>query len=318
MIEEFIDGREFTCLVSENMDDESNPIAFNPVECVFSEGVSGFKHFDLKWAECSKIKWVPCSDTELGEKIKEMTKKIFTSLDGVSYGRCDLRVNKNNEVFFLEINPNCGIFYPTEPIEAMGSADFILVNDPMGHRGFVQHIINCALLRHKKKQLPTKVHYSPASGYGLYSARDIIQGDLVQKNEEKACYIVSKSHVNRTWNDQKKSWFKSYAYPLTEEIWAMWSNNPLEWRPINHSCDPNSWLQGLDVYARRTIKKGEQITMDYGTFCVDNMTEFKCTCGTSKCRKVIRGTDYLEPWIEEQYGSHVSDCVSTKRKTLGK
>jgi len=58
--------------------------------------------------------------------------------------------------------------------------------------------------------------------------------------------------------------------------------------------------------------------MDYGTFCVDNMTEFKCTCGTSKCRKVIRGTDYLEPWIEEQYGSHVSDCVSTKRKTLGK
>jgi D-alanine-D-alanine ligase len=142
LIEEFIDGREFTCLVAENPEDPKNPIAFKPVECVFDEGPTGFKHFELKWAECNKIKWIPCSEPVLEQKIKEMTKKIFVALDGVSYGRCDLRVNKEGEVFFLEINPNCGIFYPTEPPEAMGSADFILVNDPIGHRGFLKHIID--------------------------------------------------------------------------------------------------------------------------------------------------------------------------------
>jgi D-alanine-D-alanine ligase-like ATP-grasp enzyme len=313
LIEEFIDGREFTCLVAENPDDPKNPIAFKPVECVFDEGPAGFKHFDLKWAECSKIKWIPCAEPALEQKIKDMTKKIFVALNGVSYGRCDLRVNKDGEVFFLEINPNCGIFYPTDPPEAMGSADFILVNDPIGHRGFLQHILDCALLRQQRRKAPAKVHYSTRSGYGLYATKYIQPGELIAKHEEGAAYLVSKSYVERHWNDLQKSWFKSYAYPITDEIWAMWSNKPEEWRPINHSCDPNAWLQGLDVIARRAIKKDEEITMDYATFCVD-MTEFACRCGSQNCRKVIRGTDYLEPWIETLYGDHISDYVRTKRR----
>ncbi|MBI3914724.1 MAG: hypothetical protein HY327_11150 [Chloroflexi bacterium] len=44
----------------------------------------------------------------------------------------------------LEINPNCGVFYaPDEP----GSADYILLNDSAGHRGFVEQIIRAALAR---------------------------------------------------------------------------------------------------------------------------------------------------------------------------
>jgi len=44
----------------------------------------------------------------------------------------------------LEINPNCGIFYPpTDP----GSADFSLLNDPMGHQGFMDLIIRAGLKR---------------------------------------------------------------------------------------------------------------------------------------------------------------------------
>jgi hypothetical protein len=69
----------------------------------------------------------------------------------------------------------------------------------------------------------------------------------------------------------------------------------------------------LDVVARRPIKKDEQITMDYATFCVD-MNEFVCQCGSSNCRKVIKGTDYLEPWVETLYGDHISDYVRTKRR----
>jgi len=48
----------------------------------------------------------------------------------------------------LEINPNCGIYYP---LDAAGSADFILQNDPLGHVGFTKNLIDAAFARHNKK-----------------------------------------------------------------------------------------------------------------------------------------------------------------------
>jgi hypothetical protein len=41
-----------------------------------------------------------------------------------------------------------------------------------------------------------------------------------------------------------------------------------------------------------------QITMDYATFCVHNMREFECACGAASCRRMVQGTDYLQPWVE--------------------
>jgi hypothetical protein len=57
-------------------------------------------------------------------------------MDGNSYGRIDFRMNEKNEIHFLEMNPNCGVFYKTE--ETYGSADIILHNDPIGHEGFLK------------------------------------------------------------------------------------------------------------------------------------------------------------------------------------
>ena len=48
LIEEFIDGREFSVLVVENADDPLKPFAYRPVEFCFPSGDS-FKHFDMKW-----------------------------------------------------------------------------------------------------------------------------------------------------------------------------------------------------------------------------------------------------------------------------
>lgn len=56
-MEEFIAGREFTVLVTENPDPEllEHPISFLPVECKFGAGET-FKHFDLKWRDFDSIK----------------------------------------------------------------------------------------------------------------------------------------------------------------------------------------------------------------------------------------------------------------------
>jgi D-alanine-D-alanine ligase len=92
----------------------------------------------------------------------------------------------------------------------------------------------------------------------------------------------------------------------------MWSDDPEQWKPLNHSCDPNTWLTGLDLVARRTIQPGEQITIDYATFCNETMAAFTCTCGAPNCRQVVRGDDHRQPFIE-QYGVHVSDYVRRQR-----
>jgi len=56
---------------------------------------------------------------------------MFRALRGVGYGRADFRVNAKGEVYFLEMNPNCGLFYtaPDDDPGILGSADFILRQD---------------------------------------------------------------------------------------------------------------------------------------------------------------------------------------------
>ena len=66
------------------------------------------------------------------------------------------------------------------------------------------------------------------------------------------------------------------------------------------------------MVARRDIKAGEEITMDYATFYNEAMDDFVCHCGARKCRGLIRGTDYQEDFVE-RYGDHVSDYVRSRR-----
>jgi len=144
LIEEFIVGREFTTLVAENSLDSDNPVTFQPVEFIFPEGES-FKHYDMKWKEYDLMSVYPVNDKHIEEQLRELTRCQFLAMSGNGYARCDFRMNENGEIFLLEINPNCGIFYPPhEP----GSADFILLNDPLGHKGFLELILKSAM---KKK-----------------------------------------------------------------------------------------------------------------------------------------------------------------------
>jgi len=308
LIEEFIEGREFTVLVAENPDDATDPVTYLPVEFRFPEGET-FKHFGMKWETYVDMNCVPVTDGALIIRLQAMGKKVFLGVEGASYGRADIRMNEQGELFILEMNPNCGIFYPRE---AMGSADLALLHDPRGHSHFVDMILRAALKRARKIQKKWQVALNSEQRYGMYAVEYIPVGTLIERYEEQPHVLVSKRYALQHWNAQQKQWFHQYAYPITDEIYVMWSHDPEQWQPLNHSCDPNAWLQGLDLVARRTIAPGEQITIDYATFCNESMEEFACTCGTINCRGVIRGDDYQQDFIE-QYGAHVSDYVRSRR-----
>jgi D-alanine-D-alanine ligase len=139
LIEEFIEGREFTCLISENPDDPRKPITFKPVEFIFPSGES-FKHYDMKWVDYERMSVAAVDNAKIEKVLREQTMRVFKELGGNGYARCDYRMDADGTIYMLEINPNCGIFYPPhEP----GSADFSLMNDPVyNHTKFMKLQIN--------------------------------------------------------------------------------------------------------------------------------------------------------------------------------
>jgi D-alanine-D-alanine ligase len=146
----------------------------------------------------------------------------------------------------------------------------------------------------------------------MYALENIYAGQLIDAHEEQPHVLVSQKHVRENWNPEQQHWFSEYAYPLTDEVFVSWSPDPEHWKPINHSCDPNAWLEGLDMVARRDIRAGEEITMDYATFYNESMDDFVCHCAAGECREIVRGSDYREDFVE-RYGDHVSDYVRSKR-----
>ncbi len=143
LIEEFIEGREFTCLAADNPDDPAHPLTFQPVEFIFPEGES-FKHYNMKWVEYDRMRVAVLDDAEYDRRVRDYTLRVFQAFGASGYARCDFRLGKDGEIYMLEINPNCGIFYP--PFDP-GSADFSLLNDPIGHQGFMDLIIRSGLKR---------------------------------------------------------------------------------------------------------------------------------------------------------------------------
>lgn len=55
---------------------------------------------------------------------------------------------------------------------------------------------------------------------------------------------------------------------------------------INHSCNPNTYMRRayrkVEFYSLRPIKKGEELTCDYGETHHDG--KLPCGCGASNCR----------------------------------
>ena len=143
LIEEYVDGDECAVLVAENPDDPARPIAYTPVRYRFPAGES-FKHEKLKWKDYDGMECAPVEDPVLAARLRRDAAAFFRALGGTSFGRCDVRLDQDGVPHMLEINPNCGVYYPaTDP----GTADLILAHDPGGHVGFTRQLVRCALAR---------------------------------------------------------------------------------------------------------------------------------------------------------------------------
>lgn len=100
---------------------------------------------------------------------------------------------------------------------------------------------------------------------------------------------------------------------------------------INHSCDPNVFSKtdmksGIrQVYALKNIRVGEELTWDYA---INSWEEWEvpaeCTCGSSNCRKIIRGNFFslprkiqlkYIPLLDEPFRREIANILKSSRFT---
>ncbi|MBK7885091.1 MAG: SET domain-containing protein-lysine N-methyltransferase [Chitinophagaceae bacterium] len=286
LVEEYINGREFSVMLVANPGSEKDVRVFQPIEYIFPYDAP-YKTYALKTSSLHPLANIPCQDPGLADKLKQAAKQIFLSFGGVGYARLDFRTNEKGDIFFLEINFTCSVFY-NQGYE--GSADYILKYDGFGQDNFLKIIIEEGIYRHRQKQKKYMMKGNSISGYGIYSTQNINTDELIFKGEEQAQRIVTRKHVEQNWSVEEKENFKKYAYPLSKEVFLLWDNDPTGWAPQNHSCNPNTAYSGLNVLAIRPILAGEELTLDYATFLAEEYMEpFNCKCGAANCRGYITG-----------------------------
>ena len=286
LVEEYIAGREFTVLVLSTPDEPAPCTSFVPVEFIFDAG-SQFKTYAMKTSELHPDANVPVRDAALAARLREAAERVFTGFNAVGYARMDFRMNDRGELYFLEANFSCSIFYSDG---SEGSGDYILAHDGIGQAGFLRKIIAEGLARHERRQKKYVVRGSAISGFGIYARRALAPGDVIFKGEERSQRIVTRDYVRAHWSAAEQEIFRHYAYPLSDEVFVLWAEDPSEWAPQNHSCEPNTELKGLDLVAIGAIPAGVELTLDFATLQNPESEPFRCNCGTKSCRGQVRGT----------------------------
>lgn len=290
LIEEFITGDEVSVL---SVETPSGTRVLHPIILKFPFG-DDFKHFNMKWEDYNKIDCSPLPEDDPAlTEILRVGKVAFESiLGGVGYGRSDLRIcRETNEVYFLEINPMCGIFNPPGD---EGCADYILKYEKSyKHQQFIADQIQVAMKRHALKQPYHELKFDPDKGYQMVAKRFIPKGTIVFNDEGQSFPLVSKPYVLANWNAEDINRFTQFARPLCSDghVYITLKNDLKRWRPLKHSSDPNLILaapHSLNWVAARDIEINEELTMDYSTFCDGTLKEFDCVCRTPNCRGTIK------------------------------
>ena len=127
-----------------------------------------------------------------------------------------------------------------------------------------------------------KIKKSKIDKNGLYANCDILKGTKIIEYKGK---IIS---VKQSENDPKFDNGKAiYLFNLNKKYDLDGNFKFNTARLINHSCDPNCEVAGVGlkvwVYAIRDIKKGEELSYDYGFGYDEFYKDFPCRCGSKNC-----------------------------------
>jgi len=153
--------------------------------------------------------------------------------------------------------------------------------------------------------------------FGVFASEDIQKGEIVFSKWNDSCVKLKREEVNRL-PEPYKTIFEKYSTELEEFTYVgPYENEDVSSQIdyfINHCCDPNVWMiNDEDVAARRDIKAGEQVTIDYATFIINEFESSRieeCLCGAKSCRGELGKSDW---WLMRNvYRGHYISWIQEK------
>ena len=150
-----------------------------------------------------------------------------------------------------------------------------------------------------------EIRTSPFHGKGMFATAPIKQGETV--------VIWGIKEYYRTKEDAEKAAVKGKIYDqLDENLFVIEDPTKRDDEPthfMNHSCNSNVWMKDeVTLVARKDIKVGEEITIDYALFeSTDEwIGPWECICGSEYCRGKYTGKDWMLPDLQKRYKGHFS------------
>eukprot|EP01004_Peranema_trichophorum_P004407 NODE_3332_length_1371_cov_2.624199_g2898_i0.p1 GENE.NODE_3332_length_1371_cov_2.624199_g2898_i0~~NODE_3332_length_1371_cov_2.624199_g2898_i0.p1 ORF type:complete len:366 (+),score=31.09 NODE_3332_length_1371_cov_2.624199_g2898_i0:59-1156(+) len=111
VVEEFIDGPEFTVLVQGDYQNPDKICVYRPAQRKFAKWCPiNFVTFDINWKEYYSTEEPPYSyvlvnDPEMESRVIELAKQAYISVRGTGYGRIDIRASSaSGNLYVLEVN----------------------------------------------------------------------------------------------------------------------------------------------------------------------------------------------------------------------
>ena len=127
-----------------------------------------------------------------------------------------------------------------------------------------------------------KIKKSNIDNKGLYAGQDI--KDRTKIIEYKGKILTKKQVEEDPKFDNEKA---IYLFNINKKYDLDGDFKYNTARLINHSCNPNCEVFGeglkIWVYAMKDIKKGEELSYDYGFSFDENFREFPCNCQSENC-----------------------------------
>nr|WP_238357129.1 SET domain-containing protein [Kribbella italica] len=142
------------------------------------------------------------------------------------------------------------------------------------------------------------VRESSIAGQGLFATAPIAAGEVVS--------VLAGRKVSTAELTELLKHPPVDTITLEEDLHLVLPNDP---RPViaygNHGCDPNTWwTDAVTLTARRDFAPGDELTSDYGTSTGIPDWQMSCACGSALCRRLITGSDWQLPELQDRYGDH--------------
>ena len=127
-----------------------------------------------------------------------------------------------------------------------------------------------------------KIKKSKIDKNGLYASCNIKKGTKIIEYKGKII-SVNKSKTDPKFDNEKAI----YLFNINKRFDLDGDFKFNIARLINHSCNPNCEVfgEGLKVwvYAMKDIRKGDELSYDYGFSYDENFKQFPCNCRSENC-----------------------------------